>query len=227
MDIKNTVVGHKLVIGGNKIDLADIKQREGIDNMLDVDITGADKGEASDWLNMNFSTVNQGVLFDRIWTKNANINVDTGKLYIDKLTILDKAVFKNKDMITSVYGSAPIRDGNTSIYWYEFAAHNPKTDLNNWLGYGANDAKWMNLYFGLNDREQTSNGVLLHLDPYHYVYNQRFTGEDYLNFLHDGTAVKAYQQAYLPAPRLYERYCLYNLTAPEETKPSDIAVIEE
>jgi hypothetical protein len=227
MDIKNTVVGHKLIISGNKVDMGDIKQREGIENMLDVDITGADKGEASDWLNMNFSTVNQGVLFDRIWTKNANINVDTGKLYIDKLTILDRAVFKNKGMITSVYGSAPIRDGNTSIYWYEFDAHNPKGDLTNWLGYGADDNKWMNLYFGLNDKEQTSNGVLLHLDPYHYVYNQRFTGEDHLNFLHDETALDVYQLDYRPMPRLYERYYLYDLTAPAETKPSDIVVAEE
>ncbi|MCH3914204.1 MAG: hypothetical protein LKE29_02745 [Acidaminococcaceae bacterium] len=207
---------------------ADIKQHPDVADMLDVDLTGADKGEASDWLNMNFSTVNQGVLFDRIWTKNANINVDTGKLYIDKLTILDRAVFKNKDMITSVYGTPPIRDGNTSIYWYEFDAHNPKGDLTNWLGYGADDDKWMNLYFGLNDKEQTSNGVLLHLDPYHYVYNQRFTGEDHLNFLHDGNCFGCLSAGLLPAmPQLYERYYLYDLTAPAETKPSDIVVAEE
>lgn len=39
--------------------------------------------------------------------------------------------------------------------------------------------EWMNLYFGLNGKRQTSNGVLLDLQEYNYAYNQRQSAIDY------------------------------------------------
>jgi len=70
----------------------------------------------------------------------------------------------------------------------------------------------MNLFFGKAGRQQTSNGILLHLTDYNYVFEQRYTGEDFLSFLLDNKAQDTYRDKYAPDIAYYGRNYLYELS---------------
>lgn len=226
MHIKDLTAGNQLIVSGNKINLDDIKQRENVDNLLAVDLTSANPKEATDTLNMNFSKVNNGVLFDRVWANKAEVHVNADKFYIDRVSINDVAHFSSNNMATAVYGTPPQRDGSDSIYWFNVVKHDPADNVDIWLDKDKpNYGQWMNLYFGKDGKQQISNGVLISLKDYFYVYNQRFTGEDVLRERQDNQAHDAYVTTHNPFVSYYERYDLYDVM--DVVEPEARIVVEE
>jgi len=211
LHVDETVAGSQIIVSSNRIGLDDIQQRPGKNNLLLMSVDSADPNEPVDQLSMNFSKVNKGIEFSQLWLNNGNIDVKEGQFFIDKLVVNNKALFSNKGMTTSVYGVPPVHDGSTSIYWNNVAATNPKNNLAGWhdTNYSGN---WMNLFFGKDGRQQTSNGILLHLTDYNYVFEQRYTGEDFLSFLLDNKAQDTYRDRYAPDIAYYGRNYLYELS---------------
>ena len=211
LHVDETVAGSQIIVSSNRIGLDDIQQRPGKNNLLLMSVDSADPNEPIDQLSMNFSKVNKGIEFSQLWLNNGNIDVKEGQFFIDKLVVNNKALFSNKGMTTSVYGVPPVHDGSTSIYWNNVAATNPKNNLAGWhdTNYSGN---WMNLFFGKAGRQQTSNGILLHLTDYNYVFEQRYTGEDFLSFLLDNKAQDTYRDKYAPDIAYYGRNYLYELS---------------
>ena len=153
IDIEKVLVREKLSITGSEFTIGHVKQHDNTENLLVVDLKNADLTQAMREVNMNFDEVYGGVQFERLWANKANINVNHDNFYLEKLVITDKGIFSNNGMVTTVYGSAPIRDGNDSIYWFNAAAHDPKNNLDNWYSYGYN-GDWMHLYFGRSEERR-------------------------------------------------------------------------
>lgn len=74
---------------------------------------------------------------------------------------------------------------------------------------GANDG-WMNLYID-GARDQSSNGLLLHVDDKHYVHNQRYSAESIGKILTDYKPEEDFQLYNISQVPMFERYNLYEL----------------
>ena len=224
MDVKEIIAGNQIVISGNKISLDDIKQRDDADGMLIISPGGADADEPIESFNIKNINTGNGVRFDKLWVKNADLHVDSGRFYIDKLAVVDVAHFSNRDMRTAVYGTPALRDGSDSIYWYDHAANDPKHDLLGWH----NDnylGNWMHLYFTDKYRTQISNGVLLSLKNHYYAHNQRFTGEDHLRFLKKEMPLDVHEKNNNPRISLYQRFALYELPEAEQQEGAEASIV--
>ena len=216
LDNKHTTVGKLLMIGSNSLNFEDIVQREGEDQLLGVDLRSSKEKMPTAKMNMQFNNVPNGVEFYRIWAKNADVNLANGKLYIHKLIMEELGNFGAQNMKTSVYGIPPVYDEKDSIYWYHVKAHNPAASDGSWAQWLDDEERmtdnWMNLYFGLDNKQQTSNGALLFLRNYFYVYDQRFTAVDHLLQQHDVVSpLKAYDASYNPGIGYYYRHYLYDI----------------
>ena len=66
---------------------------------------------------------------------------------------------------------------------------------------------------------QRSNMVLVHLDDYYYVYNQRFTGVNHTRYLEGDGIYELYLLTDEPGAVLYNRY--YNYDLPEMVHNAD------
>lgn len=139
-----------------------------------------------DNLVLNFQKVNKKLVMDELWVNNVTLRIPADELYIERLQTLGKADIATNKMHSFVYGRAPQRTDVDSIYWN--APH-----------------EWMHLYF-YSDGTQHSDGVLLHLRDYRYVYKQRFAADNWL--LYRTLADEALYRGDISLIPLYERYNL-------------------
>ncbi|NLY83969.1 MAG: hypothetical protein GX084_05075, partial [Acholeplasmataceae bacterium] len=225
--VKDVTVGSKLGLNTNLLTIGSLKQREGSTSMFLISPNSSRPDEPIGRFAIGSIEAPNGVRIDKLWAREAEVHVDGGKFYIDKLSIVDVAHFSNRDMTTAVYGLPPLRDGSDSIFWNNAEDFNPKNALADWQreGYIGN---WMNLYFTDSYHMQISNGVLAGLEDYYYVYNQRFSGDNHLAFLERNMPYGTYKAAYTPEYSYFERFALYELpeVPGEETGP-ELLVEEE
>lgn len=151
---------------------------------LKVDLGGLGKGK--------------GVIINKLWAENANLELADGTLAIDKLAVENRADFDVNGMTTTVFGVPPQRTGSDSIYWFNV------DDFKN------NNA-WMKLIFSKTKHVQSSDGVLLQLRDYYYAYDQRFTAVDHLNQLLAENKADEYDINFTPSAALFLRYDLYDV----------------
>ena len=227
MNVKDIIAGTKIVAKGSNMDLDKIKQRLDADGMLTIVPDGAKDDAPIDNLRIGEIATNTGVRFEHLWLNNGSINVSEGKFHIDKLVVNDNAHFSNAHMTTAVWGNPPQRDHSDSVFWNNTAVNNPKDNLSEWQAEnGTNAEKWMYLHFTEIPNIQRSNGVLLDLRNYDYVYNQRFTAVDHLNQLLAENKADEYDINFKPEVVRYFRYDLYDLEqeAEESAVPEEVIV---
>ncbi len=225
IDVDNATAGEKIQIAGYDITIDRIEQREGAENRLEVEVTAGDPSKPMNNLSLGFGNMANGVEIPNLWTETATITVENGELYMPKMAILEQAFFEANGMTTTVYGIPPIRGNSNSTYWYNVVKHDPAKDLNGWYDKNV-QGDWMYLNFAADGKTQYSNGVLLELDNYYYVYDQRFTAVDHMNDRLARTAYEVMSQYSHPNVSYYCRYALYELPRYEtaETADSDIVV---
>lgn len=218
LDVGELIAGTHIILRGDDLTLDQITQRTDADGMLIITPDGVNDDEPIDNFEIGGISTNEGsgLRFDYLWVNNADIHVDKGQLWFDKLAVEKVAYFSNNMMATSVYGTPPLRDGNDSIFWYNTGKINPKGDLDAWRNQ-ENNGQWMYLRFTEKENVQESNGVLLRLTEYNYVYDQRFSGENHLRFLLGEDAVDRYDLTYTPYVVFGNRYNLYDLSDYNDT----------
>ena len=178
-----------------------------------TDETYADKITTNgDDITLNISQEN-GLVIDELLANTVTINKAKGSLDIEKMAIENEANFNVNGMTTTVWGRAPERKNSNgansdSIYWF---------NLNAWK----NGGDWMNLVFSNEKNFQSSNGNLLSLRDYFYVYNQRFTAIDHLNQLLDENKADEYDINFNPEVVHYFRHDLYDLDEREQQEHAD------
>ena len=180
LKVDELIAGTKIIAQGSDIDLNKIQQRLDADGLLTIVPDGAQLNKPIDNLKIGEIITNKGVRFEHLWLNNGSIKVSEGMFHIDKLVVNNVAHFSNKHMKTAVWGAPPQRDGSDSVYWNNIAVNNPAQNLTEWQQEGTNPDKWMYLHFTAQPNVQHSNGALLDLRNYDYVYDQRFTAVDYM-----------------------------------------------
>lgn len=216
--VGEVIAGSHIIVKDDDISLDHISQRPDADGLLVVTLDSVADDEPIDNLNIGDISVSNGsgLRFDYLWVNNADIHIDNGQLWFDKLAVENVAYFSNNAMSTSVYGNHPMRDGSDSIFWFNTAKNNPKNNLEAWRNQ-KNNGQWMYLRFTGQGNVQESNGVLLRLTEYNYVYSQRFSGENYLRFLLSEDAADYYDLTYTPYVVFGNRYNLYDLSDYNDT----------
>ena len=224
MNVDKITAGTQIVLSGSNMDLDQITQREDADGMLVITPDGAEEDKPID--NFTISNIqtndNKGIRFDRLWVNNSYIHMNQGQLWFDKLYVEDTAHFSTGDMTAAVYGVPPLRDGSDSVYWNNTAENRPEDNLDLWQ---SGNGDWMYLRF-TDDNIQESNGILLTLDEYDYVYDQRFTAEDHMRWQHGRYLDEDWKQAYGYGLSLHDRYGLidYQNFTEENAGEDEIAV---
>ena len=179
MNLENIIAERRMIVQGADMNLDNVRVREGADGMLSIEPSGARDDRPID----NFTMGNldlggsAGVRFERLWANKAKFKISGGRVRFDKLFIEGRADISYAGQETSVYGTAPRIDGNVVTYWNDVNRNNPRYHLGAWRGSGAHD--WMTLYFSGKNR-QVSNGNLIALGNYRYVYSQRENLVDYM-----------------------------------------------
>ena len=179
MNLENIIAERRMIVQGADMNLDNVRVREGADGMLSIEPSGARDDRPID----NFTMGNldlggsAGVRFERLWANKAKFKISGGRVRFDKLFIEGRADISYAGQETSVYGTAPRIDGNVVTYWNDVNRNNPRSHLDAWRGSGAHD--WMTLYFSGKNR-QVSNGNLIALGNYRYVYSQRENLVDYM-----------------------------------------------
>lgn len=171
------------------------------DGYIEIDeLTGNDGNSAVKKLKLkvDLGGLGKGVIINKLWAENANLELADGTLAIDKLAVENRADFDVNGMTTTVFGVPPQRTGSDSIYWFNV------DDFKN------NNA-WMKLIFSKTKHVQSSDGVLLQLRDYYYAYDQRFTAVDHLNQLLAENKADEYDINFTPNTALFLRYDLYDV----------------
>ena len=226
LKVDNIIAGTKIIAQGSDIDLNKIKQRVGADGLLTIVPDGAQPDKPIDKLNIGEIITNKGVRFEHLWLNNGSIKVSEGMFHIDKLVVNNVAHFSNKHMKTAVWGVPPQRDGSASAYWNNIALNNPAQNLKEWQQEGGtNPDKWMYLHFTAQPNIQHSNGALLDLRNYDYVYDQRFTAVDHMLQQLNENKAEEYDINHAPVVAQYFRYDLYDLDEDDnKSEPVKITV---
>lgn len=215
MNVENIVAGTQVVLTGSDMTLDQIAQRPDADGMLVITPDNAEADKPIDNFTIGDIKTNSdsGIRFDRLWVNNSDIHISEGQLWFDKLYVEDNAHFSNDEMTAAIYGKPPLRDGSDSVYWINTEENRPESSLDMWLN-GTGD--WMYLRF-TDDHIQESNGILLTLDEYDYVYDQRFTAENHLRWQHGRYLDEDWKQAYGYGLSLHNRYGLIDYQEFTET----------
>lgn len=225
LKVDELIAGTKIIAQGSDIDLNKIQQRLDADGLLTIVPDGAQPDKPIDNLKIGEIITNKGVRFEHLWLNNGSIKVSEGMFHIDKLVVNNVAHFSNKHMKTAVWGAPPQRDGSDSVYWNNIAVNNPAQNLTKWQQEGTNPDKWMYLHFTAQPNVQHSNGALLDLRNYDYVYDQRFTAVDHMLQQLNENKAEEYDINHAPDVVQYFRYDLYDLDEDDnKSEPVKITV---
>ena len=225
LKVDELIAGTKIIAQGSDIDLNKIQQRLDADGLLTIVPDGAQPDKSIDNLKIGEIITNKGVRFEHLWLNNGSIKVSEGMFHIDKLVVNNVAHFSNKHMKTAVWGAPPQRDGSDSAYWNNIAVNNPADNLTEWRQEGTNPDKWMFLHFTAQPNIQHSNGALLDLRNYDYVYDQRFTAVDHMLQQLNENKAEEYDINHAPDVVQYFRYDLYDLDEDDnKSEPVKITV---
>ena len=225
MKVSEIIAGTKLIAQSSDINIDKIQQRLDTDGLLTIVPDSAQTNKPIDNLNIGEIITNKGVRFDHLWLNNGSINVSEGIFNIDKLVVNNVAHFSNKHMKTAVWGAPPQRDDSDSIYWNNIAVNNPANNLSEWQEEGTKPYKWMYLHFAEQPNIQYSNGILLYLRNYYYVYNQHYSAVDYMLYQLNENKAEEYDINYAPGVVQYFRYDLYDLDEDDsKSEPEKITV---
>lgn len=198
----DNVIAGKLTTNSDDTDLGisfDSNVRD--DGYIEIgELTGNDGNSAVKKLKLkvDLGDLGKGVIINKLWAENANLELADGTLAIEKLAVENRADFDINGMTTTVFGVPPQRTGSDSIYWFNV------DDFKN------NNA-WMKLIFSKTKHVQSSDGVLLQLRDYYYAYDKRFTAVDHLNQLLAENKADEYDINFTPNAALFLRYDLYDV----------------
>ena len=198
-----------------------------------VDITGADGGTMQGELDLDLAG---DVRFTNIDVSYATIKVE-GSIGFDKLHTTGELHVVSQDMVTSVYGVAPVHDTGNYLYYSltesssssneheviharDFAlekaqssmeaVHNRLANAGNGSLTAPDSDGWMYLYID-SPTYQRSNGLLLHIDTGYRSANQRWSAEDLSAKLVDFKSHDAYVAHYSDTVGSFGRYDLLEI----------------
>ncbi len=210
-DVSKVVVdqlnaGQQVNIEANDVTFKAMKQLPDSTVPLTVSTMGDAPNKPMSSLVIEDIQTENGVVFPHLWLNTGAITTTKGAMDITKYYVLDKAQISNGNMITNIYGTAPIREPKTmSTYWNDTGINNPLQDMTGWYAAG-NNPKWAFIRYENQGNRQIANGHLLSLDEHYYAYNQRYTVEDEMRRMSTPKLQDFYPHYYNPDLAYYNRF---------------------
>ena len=210
-DVSKVVVdqlnaGQQVNIEANDVTIKAMKQLPDSTVPLTVSTMGDAPNKPMSSLVIEDIQTENGVVFPHLWLNTGAITTTKGAMDITKYYVLDKAQISNGNMITNIYGTAPIREPKTmSTYWNDTGINNPLQDMTGWYAAG-NNPKWAFIRYENQGNRQIANGHLLSLDEHYYAYNQRYTVEDEMRRMSTPKLQDFYPHYYNPDLAYYNRF---------------------
>lgn len=155
------IAGKSYMVSGNSVDVGELEQRAGYENMLVFKPKGVGNGPM-EMMRLGNVKVNSGygLMIDNLWAKRAEVNLEADKFYIPEVKIIDVGHFKTNGAKVTLSGTKAIRESNGVELFFD-----------------ANDPGWMQLYL-LGDKKVFMDGTLLRKEDHYIVYNEEFSGSD-------------------------------------------------
>ena len=205
-ELENIIAKDSVTLNGDRIHGQNITQNKDAAGDLIIN-TGSNGGDGPiESLVIDKIDANDKSVFTDLWAEEAKVTTVDDKMDFNKILIEEMAWLKNSGTLATVYGNIPVKDENANVHIYQAYPY---------------------MYFNfVSANTVESDGRLLSLDNYWYVYDQRFTAEDHMRWQHGRYLDEDWKQAYGYGLSLHDRYGLidYQHFTEENAGEDEIAV---
>lgn len=205
-ELANIIAKDSVTMNGDRINAHNITQHADADGDLIINTDSNSGSGPIESLVVDKVDANDKSVFTDLWAVTADITTVDKKMDFDKILIEEMAWLKNTGTLATVYGNVPVKDNDANVHIYQ---------------------AYPSMFINFVDTDTVeSDGRLLSLDNYWYVYDQRFTAEDHLRYQHGRYLDEDYKQAYGYGVSLHNRYGLidYQDFTEENAGEDEIAV---
>lgn len=204
-ELENIIAKDSVTLNGDRIHGQNITQNKDAAGDLIIN-TGSNGDGPIKSLVIDKIDANDKSVFTDLWAEEAKVTTVDDKMDFNKILIEEMAWLKNSGTLATIYGNIPVKDENANVHIYQAYPY---------------------MYFNfVSANTVESDGRLLSLDNYWYVYDQRFTAEDHMRWQHGRYLDEDWKQAYGYGLSLHDRYGLidYQDFTEENAGEDEIAV---
>ena len=196
-ELENILAKDSVTLNGDRIHGQNITQNTEADGDL---ITNTDSNSGSgpiESLVIDKIDANDKSVFTELWAVEADITTVDDKMDFNDIMIEENAWLENSGTLATIYGNVPVKDDDANVHIYQ---------------------SYPSMYVNFIDADTVeTDGRLLSLDDYWYVYDQRFTAENHLRWQHGRYLDEDWKQAYGYGLSLHNRYGLIDYQEFTET----------
>ena len=196
-ELENILAKDSVTLNGDRIHGQNITQNTDADGDLIIN-TDSDSGSGPiESLVIDKIDANDKSVFTELWAVEADITTVDDKMDFNDIMIEENAWLENSGTLATIYGNVPVKDDDANVHIYQ---------------------SYPSMYVNFIDADTVeTDGRLLSLDDYWYVYDQRFTAENHLRWQHGRYLDEDWKQAYGYGLSLHNRYGLIDYQEFTET----------
>lgn len=196
-ELENILAKDSVTLNGDRIHGQNITQNTEADGDLIINTDSNSGSGPIESLVIDKIDANDKSVFTELWAVEANITTVDDKMDFNDIMIEENAWLENSGTLATIYGNVPVKDDDANVHIYQ---------------------SYPSMYVNFIDADTVeTDGRLLSLDDYWYVYDQRFTAENHLRWQHGRYLDEDWKQAYGYGLSLHNRYGLIDYQEFTET----------
>lgn len=196
-EFENILAKDSVTLNGDRIHGQNITQNTEADGDLIINTDSNSGSGPIESLVIDKIDANDKSVFTELWAVEADITTVDDKMDFNDIMIEENAWLENSGTLATIYGNVPVKDDDANVHIYQ---------------------SYPSMYVNFIDVDTVeTDGRLLSLDDYWYVYDQRFTAENHLRWQHGRYLDEDWKQAYGYGLSLHNRYGLIDYQEFTET----------
>ena len=196
-ELENILAKDSVTLNGDRIHGQNITQNTEADGDLIINTDSNSGSGPIESLVIDKIDANDKSVFTELWAVEADITTVDDKMDFNDIMIEENAWLENSGTLATIYGNVPVKDDDANVHIYQ---------------------SYPSMYVNFIDVDTVeTDGRLLSLDDYWYVYDQRFTAENHLRWQHGRYLDEDWKQAYGYGLSLHNRYGLIDYQEFTET----------
>lgn len=196
-ELENILAKDSVTLNGDRIHGQNITQNTEADGDLIINTDSNSGSGPIESLVIDKIDANDKSVFTELWAVEADITTVDDRMDFNDIIIEENAWLENSGTLTTIYGNVPVKDDDANVHIYQ---------------------SYPSMYVNFIDADTVeTDGRLLSLDDYWYVYDQRFTAENHLRWQHGRYLDEDWKQAYGYGLSLHNRYGLIDYQEFTET----------
>lgn len=196
-ELENILAKDSVTLNGDRIHGQNITQNTEADGDLIINTDSNSGSGPIESLVIDKIDANDKSVFTELWAVEADITTVDDKMDFNDIMIEENAWLENSGTLATIYGNVPVKDDDANVHIYQ---------------------SYPSMYVNFIDVDTVeTDGRLLSLDDYWYVYDQRFTAENHLRWQHGRYLDEDWKQAYGYGLSMHNRYGLIDYQEFTET----------